>query len=154
MVADGRIFSRNSARRSARAADLKFLHHLQQTRLGTSNRKGHENHRVASAPLFPKFVSECAEVYHELRKRGTRAADLKFLHHLQQTRLGTSNRKRHENHRVASAPLFPKFVSECAEVYHELRKRGTRASPLAAPPFWPRSGIAPALIEKARKDQR
>ncbi len=73
------------------------------------------------------------------------AADLKFLHHLQQTRLGTSNRKRHENHRVASAPWFPKFVSERAEVDHELRKRGTRACRLPCP-FWPRSGIAPALI--------
>src|SRR5207302_576297 len=128
---------------AARAADLKFLHHLQQTRLGTSNRKRHEIHRVASAALFPKFVSERAEVHHELRKRGSRAADLKFLHHLQQTRLGTSNRKRHENHRVASAPLFPKFVSERAEAHHELRKRGTRACRLPRPflaPQWHRPG--------------
>src|SRR5262249_21389282 len=36
------------------------------------NRKAALDHRVASAPLFPKFVRECAELYHELRKRGTR----------------------------------------------------------------------------------
>src|SRR6267142_2422980 len=38
------------------------------------------------------------------------AADLKFLQQLRQARLGTSHRKRHQNHRVASAPLLPKFV--------------------------------------------
>src|SRR5258706_8688885 len=26
---------------------------------------------------------------------------------------------------LASTPLFPKFVTECAATYHELRKRGT-----------------------------
>src|SRR5258706_10694379 len=31
---------------------------------------------LASAPLFPKFVPECAATYHELRKR-TRGADVK-----------------------------------------------------------------------------
>jgi hypothetical protein len=29
---------------------------------------------------------------------------------------------------LASAPLFPKFVSEGAAMYHELRKRGTSVS--------------------------
>ena len=38
---------------------------------------------------------------------------------------------------LASAPLFPKFVSEGAEVFHELRKRGTRAE---TRPHRPRSG--------------
>src|SRR4029450_5674875 len=56
------------------AADLKFLHHLQQTLLETSNRKAALELWSASAPLFPKFVSERAEVYYELRKRGTSAA--------------------------------------------------------------------------------
>jgi hypothetical protein len=28
-----------------------------------------------------------------------------------------------------SAPLFPKFVSEGAAIYHELRKRGTSHEP-------------------------
>src|SRR5262245_8587403 len=66
--------SRRSARKySASAADLKFLQRLPQTRLGTSNRKAAlESYRVASAPLLPKFVSEVAAMYHELRKRGTR----------------------------------------------------------------------------------
>src|SRR5437660_983324 len=31
------------------------------------------------------------------------------------------------NHKLASAPLLPKFVSEGAAMYHELRKRGTSA---------------------------
>jgi hypothetical protein len=38
-------------------------------------------------------VSEVAAMVHELRKQGTRAADLKFLQQFQQTRLGASNRK-------------------------------------------------------------
>src|SRR5262249_783371 len=54
---------------------------------------------LASAPLFPKFMSDRAAMHHELRKRGT------------------------------SAPLFPKFVSNRAAMYHELRKRGTGATP-------------------------
>src|SRR5215208_3905221 len=57
------------------------------------------------------------------------AADLKFLQALPQTRIGTSNRKRHSNPMLAGAPLLPKFVSEGAAMYHELRKRGTRACP-------------------------
>src|SRR5262249_21893159 len=35
--------------------------------------------------------------------------------------------KRHWNHSVAGAPLFPKFVSEHAETHDDLRKPGTRA---------------------------
>src|SRR5438552_2583791 len=54
------------------AADLKFLQRLRQTRLGTSNRKAALESQVASAPLLPKFVSDGAAMYHELRKRGTR----------------------------------------------------------------------------------
>jgi hypothetical protein len=46
-----------------------------------------------STRSFPKFVSEGAAMYHELRKPGTSAADLKFLHRLLQSRPGTSNRK-------------------------------------------------------------
>jgi hypothetical protein len=34
----------------------------------------------ASALWFSKFVLECAALHHELRKPGTSAADLKFLH--------------------------------------------------------------------------
>src|SRR4029453_8771518 len=75
------------------AADLKFLHLLRQACLGTSNRKRHQNHKLAGAALLPKFVPESAAMYHELRKRGTSAADLKFLHLLRQACLGTSNRK-------------------------------------------------------------
>src|SRR5947209_5097379 len=58
-------------------------------------------------------------------ERGGSAADLKFLHHLQRTQVGTSNRKRHYKHILVSAPLLPKFLSESAAMYHELRKRGT-----------------------------
>src|SRR5262249_25567410 len=36
---------------------------------------GTRNDELASAPLLPKFVSEGAVVYHELRKRGTRSAN-------------------------------------------------------------------------------
>jgi hypothetical protein len=46
----------------------------------------HQNHKIASAPLLPKFVSEVAAMYHELRKRGTSAADLKFLPLLRRAR--------------------------------------------------------------------
>src|SRR5438445_176256 len=53
------------------AADLKFLQRLQQAHEGTSNRKAALESRRASAPLLPKFVSEGAAMYHELRKRGT-----------------------------------------------------------------------------------
>jgi hypothetical protein len=53
------------------AADLKFLQHLQQTLIGTSNRKAALDQKLASAPLLPKFVPESVAVYHELRKRGT-----------------------------------------------------------------------------------
>src|SRR5215467_4798362 len=51
---------------------------------------------------------------------------------------------------LASAPLFPKFVSNRAAMYHELRKRGTSRGPIARPalrsvsPAWiPRVGGAP-----------
>src|SRR5215213_3888960 len=59
------------------AADLKLLHHQRRAQLGTSNRKAApESYRVASAPLLPKFASEDAAMYHELRKRGTRCRTL------------------------------------------------------------------------------
>src|SRR6266436_812160 len=66
-------------------------------------------------------------MYHELRKRGTSAAYLKFL---QQSRRGSfRNFKSKSGTRIIKLlvpPLLPKFVSEGAAVYHELRKRGTR----------------------------
>jgi cytochrome c55X len=55
------------------AADLKFLQRQRPIRKGTSNRKAALEHILASAPLLPKFVSEGAAMYHELRKRGTSA---------------------------------------------------------------------------------
>src|SRR2546430_3213983 len=89
-------------------------------------------------------------MYHELRKRGTSAADLKFLHRLRQTHFRNFKSKsgtriinllvplcfRSSCQRVpqcitnfgsgALVPLLlPKFVSESAAIYHELRKRGT-----------------------------
>ena len=39
--APGRQFVRRATQRRSSAADLKFLHHLRQARLGTSNRKRH-----------------------------------------------------------------------------------------------------------------
>jgi uncharacterized protein YjeT (DUF2065 family) len=56
--------------RSTSAADLKFLHHLQHTLLGTSDQKAapkspiEKRHQLS--PWFPKFVSDCVEVNHEL----------------------------------------------------------------------------------------
>src|ERR1700744_3884093 len=41
---------------------------------------------------------------------------------------GTSDRKRHYNHRFASAHNFPKFVKVLAAMDHELRKVGTGMS--------------------------
>src|SRR5262249_49657917 len=64
---------RSDSQTDASAADLKSLHRLRHTRLGTSNRKSGTNIIYSLVPLLlPKFVSEIAEMYHELRKRGTR----------------------------------------------------------------------------------
>src|SRR5215211_4556423 len=43
-------------------------------RAGPSNRQAGVNHKLASAPLLPKLVSEGAAVHHELPKRSTRGA--------------------------------------------------------------------------------
>src|SRR6266436_3624391 len=54
------------------AADLKFLHRLRQTHF--RNFKSKSGTRIINllVPLLlPKFVSEGAAMYHELRKRGT-----------------------------------------------------------------------------------
>src|SRR5262249_28684104 len=56
------------------AADLKFLHHRPQARSRKFRSKAALESYAASAPLFPKFVSNRAAIYHELRKRGTSAA--------------------------------------------------------------------------------
>src|SRR5262245_41047037 len=59
----------------ASAADLKFLHPSAAN--SDRNFKSKSGTRIIALlvpPLFPKFVSECAEVYHELRKRGTRVS--------------------------------------------------------------------------------
>src|SRR2546429_10014511 len=70
----------------ASAADLKFLHRLRQTHFRNFKSKSGTRIICLLVPLLlPKFVSEGAAMYHELRKRGTRAADLKFLHRLRQT---------------------------------------------------------------------
>src|SRR2546430_10316718 len=56
----------------ASAADLKFLHRLRQTH--SRNFKSKSGTRIICllVPfLLPKFVSEGAAMYHELRKRGT-----------------------------------------------------------------------------------
>src|SRR6185295_16954504 len=57
---------------SSSAADWKFLQCLQQGE-ELQIEKRHQNHRFASAPWLPKFASEVAAMYHELRKRGTSA---------------------------------------------------------------------------------
>ncbi len=66
----GLAFSGSATARAHSAADLKFLQRLRQAHEGTSNRKAALESRLASAPLLPKFVSEGAAMYHELRKRG------------------------------------------------------------------------------------
>src|SRR3989442_9230107 len=61
-------------RKRASAADLKFLHRLRQTHF--RNFKSKSGTRIVNllVPLLlPKFVSEGAAMYHELRKRGTSA---------------------------------------------------------------------------------
>src|SRR5256885_4216252 len=40
------------------AVNLKFQSFAPQAHVGTSNSKPHQNHKVASAPLIPKFASE------------------------------------------------------------------------------------------------
>ena len=54
------------------AADLKFLQRLPRARVRNfKSKSGTRIIELLVPPLFPKFVSECAEVYHELRKLGT-----------------------------------------------------------------------------------
>src|SRR5438132_3722286 len=73
-------------------------------------------------------------MFHELRKRGTSAADLKFLHRLRQTHFRNFKSKSGTRIICLLVPLLlPKFVSEGAAMYHELRKRGTSASAQSAP---------------------
>src|SRR5438128_799043 len=73
----------------------------------------------------PRFGSEGAAMYHELRKRGTSAADLKFLQRLRQTHFRNFKSKSGTRIICLLVPLLlPKFVSEGAAMYHELRKRG------------------------------
>src|SRR5712691_9427808 len=62
---------------------------------------------------------------HELRKRGTSAADLKFLQQLQQTRLGTSNRKAALEAKTLLVPLC--FRSSCQGVLRWITNFGSRA---------------------------
>src|SRR5438128_9216327 len=82
MVNDrGRVSLTNTS-----AADLKFLHRLRQTHFRNFKSKSGTRIICLLVPLLlPKFVSEGAAMYHELRKRGTSAADLKFLYRLRQT---------------------------------------------------------------------
>src|SRR5436309_9454866 len=69
---------------------------------------------LASAPLLPKSVSEGAAMYHELRKRGTSAADLKFLHRLRQTHFRNFKSKRGTRIIGLLVPLC--FRSSCQRV--------------------------------------
>src|SRR5262249_13120914 len=56
----------------ASAADLKFLHHLPHARSRNFRSKSGTRIICLLVPLlFPKFVSDHAAMYHELRKRGT-----------------------------------------------------------------------------------
>src|SRR5215510_3336377 len=56
---------------AASAVDLKFLSLRLEARLGTSNPKPPQSHKVASVPLIPKFASEGATRVCELRNRDT-----------------------------------------------------------------------------------
>src|SRR5438128_4142863 len=70
MVNDrGRVSLTNTS-----AADLKFLHRLRQTHFRNFKSKSGTRIICLLVPLLlPKFVSEGAAMYHELRKRGTSA---------------------------------------------------------------------------------
>src|SRR5215468_5645069 len=104
----------------ASAADLKFLHHLQRVRLRNfKSRSGTRIINLLVPSWFSKFVSERAALYHELRKPGTSAADLKFLHHL--PRIPLRNFKSRSGTRIIHLLVpswFSKFVSERAALYH------------------------------------
>src|SRR3989440_11702646 len=61
------------------AADLKFLHRLRQTHFRNFKSKSGTRIIYLLVPLLlPKFVSEGAAMYHELRKRGTSVPIPKF----------------------------------------------------------------------------
>src|SRR6266508_1414965 len=113
------------------ATDLKFLHRLRQTHFRNFKSKSGTRIIYLLVPLLlPKFVSEGAAIYPELRKRGTSAADLKFLHRLRQTHFRNFKSKSGTRIIYLLVPLLlPKFVSEGAAMYHELRKRGTTIGP-------------------------
>src|SRR5215208_2164322 len=118
-----------------RAADLKFLHRLPQTRTGTSNRKA-----ALSVPI-PKFAIPCRTLSCELRNQRETSKFMilvpllnpKFAIGLAANACELRVRGT-GNHRFASAPLLPKFVSEGDAIYHELRKRGTGAMAWQAAP--------------------
>src|SRR5256885_17203878 len=60
------------SRHAPSAADLKFLHRLRQTHFRNFKSKRGTRIICLLVPLLlPKFVSESAAMYHELRKRGT-----------------------------------------------------------------------------------
>src|SRR5437879_7247349 len=64
----------------ASAADLKFLHRLRQTHFRNFKSKSGTRIICLLVPLLlPKFVSEGAAMYHELRKRGTSGTALVIL---------------------------------------------------------------------------
>src|SRR5881628_2332819 len=93
----------------------------------------------------------------------TSAADLKFLHRLRQTH--SRNFKSKSGTRIICllVPLLlPKFVSEGAAMYHELRKRGTRGKRSCRPsprlrrpgPRSSPSGLSDTLFGRRRMDSR
>src|SRR5207248_6285350 len=68
----------------------------------------------SSALWFSKFVPECAALYHELRKPGTSAADLKFLHRVPRVRL--RNFKSKSGTRIIELLVPFGFRSSCPSV--------------------------------------
>src|SRR2546425_1240473 len=79
------------------------------------------------APTTPKGMASRPYASHNFRPS---AADLKFLHRLRQTHFRNFKSKSGTRIIYLLVPLLlPKFVSEGAAMYHELRKRGTRIAP-------------------------
>src|SRR5712691_2594830 len=109
------------------AADLKFLQPLRQTQFRNFKSKSGTRIICLLVPLLlPKFVSEGAAMYHELRKRGTSVPIPKFAIPCGTFSCELRNQRDTSKSMILVPLLNPKFAIELPARLCELRVRGTR----------------------------
>src|SRR6266508_4295472 len=93
----------------------------------SNTRRQRMSHRRCSGGIAPKRAPASKKRYNAITApSAASAADLKFLHRLRQTHFRNFKSKSGTRIICLLVPLLlPKFVSEGAAMYHELRKRGT-----------------------------